>query len=63
MQNKGIIDIVTNKNQGKPDMKSWLLLEKKIKNNLINQLKHSELAVNNLIIKKQNPNKRQASQK
>lgn len=58
MQNKGIIDIVTNKNQRKPDMKPWLLLEKKIKTNLINQLKHSELAVNNLIIKKQNPNKR-----
>lgn len=59
MQNKGVIDIVTNKNQGKPDTKYSFYLGFSLRKK---QLKHSELVVNSLIIKKQNPNKRQSGQ-
>lgn len=71
MQNKGIIDIVTNKNQGKPDMKCSFYLglslrkknKTKPKNNPTNQPKNSDLSVYSLIIKKQNPSEKQAGQK
>lgn len=56
MQNKSMIDIVTNIKQGQPDAEFGFYFDSSLKK----IFKHSELAVNNLIISKQKPNKIQA---
>lgn len=61
MQNKGMTDTVTDKKEGKADAEFSFYLGSSLKKKYI--FKHSELAVNNLIIRQQNPSKRQAGHK